>query len=1108
MSSVQTVYPIDLGRGTEFLRSVNVKYDIETSERIAHFHPTSKSIPLIRSLVFSQQSESLLVVAPYGSGKSLLATFVGQVVENHVDHSHILQFISERAVQAAPEVSISLRKHLDPGQLIRPSGLALVLNGYQQDLGKALLSAYRDALKRIGFDDVASDLSADDDSLEDVLRLLADHKPILKSAGAKANTDIQKIVVLWDEFGRHLEELIANGDAARLNEVQQLAEFVSRQRTIPYSLAVFLHQSLANYASGLSQTVRKEWKKIEGRFEIVQFVDDSRELTALVGEIINTSRAFYPEDAIEKVSSALPSIRSVGLFADLNDEAVTEVLVKAYPIEPTTLYLLPRVSARVAQNERTLFSFLFSVDLRQPVGPTLLFDYFEDSMRGDTGVGGSYHQWLETQNAIEKTTSDDTAHVLKTAGLLGLGISGERSRVGKGLLEFAAAGYRMPIGQAKKAVDSLINQKLLLYRRSTDQVAIWHGVDIDLRGRLDQEKARIGLSFDVIEFISEEVPPRPVLPLEYNAEYQMTRYLPARYVQATGIDEALVDARARIDEGQDGVVLYLVPDDAEDLTTVTERIRSMEIPDRVVVTIPRRQVPIYDAALEVFTLRKMQDDDALTNEDPLVLPELRQMTDDALEYLRRSLLRLTEPGDGGPLWYYAFDFHEHSSNVELRTAISDIMRSAFSHTPRINNELIVRKRPRQVIVNARKSLIGGIMDRYGQEDFGIEGNRPDRSMLNTVLLHTGLYVRSGDTWHFASPSELQDRNLRAVWERFKKLVSRPSKNPKDLKGFFEKLQAPPVGLRPGLFPILLSAAFRAFPSVLSITKDGSYVPDITQSVVESLCDHPEWYEFVVLEMDEQVIDYLARIRGCFQQNTVSSTETDHLRKTYDVVQAWLAGLPPAALSSRRVSPQATRLRGLLTRIGDPVDLFLKRIPKDFGDGHAFPEHLESLRGAVEELEAITETYYSFAETSLMDALKLRASSDVVEQVRNWTELIPADAAATVTNSVAKALYTRFTISYDSPHRLIDSIASLLVDKTVNRWDDSTLSAFDRALRSAISQLEEYAMEIARQRPATAGNLSKLAVVRMKNLYGYLKDILGQDDARKTLLRIVEEDGRR
>ena len=155
------------------------------------------------------------------------------------------------------------------------------------------------------------------------------------------------------------------------------------------------------------------------------------------------------------------------------------------------------------QNERTLFSFLYEVDLDKPVKPADLYDYFAPVMRADTSVGGTYRQWLETESALTKSLDGSGARVLKAVCLQSLGTSGERSRAGQRLLRFAVSAYAEGDSEEVGVVQGLIGRKLLLYRRHSDQVAVWHGTDFDLRRRLEEEKRRQEENFSW-SFLNEE----------------------------------------------------------------------------------------------------------------------------------------------------------------------------------------------------------------------------------------------------------------------------------------------------------------------------------------------------------------------------------------------------------------------------------------------------------------------------------------------------------------------------------------------------------------------------------------------------------------------------
>src|SRR5438094_6796958 len=87
-----------------FLRSLNLCFDANEPARIAHFYPTTKSVIFLRSLLGEGRDRALLVVAPYGSGKTLAATYLLHLIENRPDSSGVLETIERKLMQISPEL--------------------------------------------------------------------------------------------------------------------------------------------------------------------------------------------------------------------------------------------------------------------------------------------------------------------------------------------------------------------------------------------------------------------------------------------------------------------------------------------------------------------------------------------------------------------------------------------------------------------------------------------------------------------------------------------------------------------------------------------------------------------------------------------------------------------------------------------------------------------------------------------------------------------------------------------------------------------------------------------------------------------------------------------
>lgn len=511
----------DPTRLDRFLRSINLAYDADDPSRIIHFRPTTKCTVLLNALLGQQEDRAFLVVAPYGTGKSLTATYLLQLVENRRDASPVLKVLAERLAAVSPD----LGQFAEQRRRSRPKrgGPVLALHGYCPNLADSLKQAALESLRRQKLGRRAAPLQKlPTKTPEDTIGVLRKLNDISQAAGC------DRVVIIWDEFGRHLESLITEGRGHALSEVQLLAEYVARTPDVPTTLGLLLHQGLINYAANAPQTIRNEWTKIEGRFHSIQYVDDSKELYRLIADVMS-ERSAGSELTKRKATSLAKDCRALGLFPDFNQTELADLLHTAAPLEPITLHLLPRVSARVAQNERTLFSFLHSVNLDERITPAVLYDYFSGAMRSDTAVGGTHRQWLETESALSKVTGDDQAvATLKTACLLGLGTGGARTRTGRELLLLALKGYTADKSW-DTAVHTLLERKLLLHRRHNDEVSVWHGTDLDLRGRLADQRRRLADDFDLVRFLETEAAPLPWKPVQYNDDYCIRRYFTGQY---------------------------------------------------------------------------------------------------------------------------------------------------------------------------------------------------------------------------------------------------------------------------------------------------------------------------------------------------------------------------------------------------------------------------------------------------------------------------------------------------------------------------------------------------------------------------------------------------
>lgn len=1043
----------------EFLRSINIVLDADDSARIAHYFPTAKSTSLLHQLLGRGNDRSLLVVAPYGSGKSLVGAYALHAVENRAESRDVLKTLQSRLELVDPTLA---EWQQDRIRKWSKRGLALTLHGYSDDLTRQLLKSAAESFRRLGEVKMAKPLLdlVKADSI-DLLEALA----VLKNSAEKAKVD--QIVLLWDEFGRHLETLVAEGRAGELSDLQTLAEYASRQRVIPFTLSLFLHQGLLSYANSLPQTVRREWKKIEGRFATIDYVEDSKEIYRLIGEIVSSVGEGHAEQRslfTKKATELLAASR----FGGFSQSELADLLSNAFPLEPALIELLPRISARVSQNERTLFSFLFEV---RPwvgdIGTDALYDYFSEQMQTDVEVGGTHRQWLETQSALSKVAGDATAEsALKITCLLGLGLSGERAKATRRQLALALAGY-FEISEAEEVITELIDRNLLLYRKHSDEVAVWHGTDSDLRGRLTEEKVNRDAGFDLVDFLTKEASPPVWKPQDYNDEFFVRRYFMTEFITVSQLEDQVGLLRSRITTpaiDEDGRILYVLSSSSDERRQAEVLIKSLyeneldsqDGSERVVFALPSEPLPIREAALEVACLLDMENDADLTMTDPLVLPEIQQMLDDARSHLHQLLDRLMIPSGRQTIWLYqGLPFHVESPRL-LRKFLSSVLSNVYPLTPKFRNEVLVRKRPTPVIVNARKKLLLAMLNRCGDESFGIEGNFADASIFRTVIAQTGLYRLDDHTgrWGFVAPKAIDDPGLREVWRVIEDFFTAPSRGGKSPSDLFATLAAPPYGVRAGLFPVLFCAGFKAFAYTTSLARDGEYLGDVLPTDIELLCKEPERHRLKVLDLDVTQTRYLEAIRKLFSAQPQEGLEQDLVRNCHEAIQGWVQQLPRAALTSRRISKHSIGFRKLVTRESDPVALFLEELPRLFQaePDRLLKEEFVSLKRAKAEIEGVIASYRDAACDVLRLALRepKKKQGSARESAKRWSAsflpILPP-------GHTAKPVLVRMQTEYDSDEKLLESIAGAISRVSLPRWEDDDVLEFSKTIKRLVEDVE-------------------------------------------------------
>ena len=1006
-----------------YLRSIDVGLDAESASRIEHFMPTEKSVHLINFMMGEQTDRVSIIVAPYGTGKSLVASYALHMIENRPESNPILKTISSRMREVSTVLAKETSKRLKKSE---NRGIVIPLSGPVSELHTEIYNSANQALQRFKLGRKAKALySSKPSSPEELPKYLNVLQAKLEEWG------FDRIAIIWDEFGKHLEFLIQEGRTNQLFHVQKLAEFVPRS-SLPMSFSAILHMGFLHYAGTLSQSARSEWRKIEGRFSQFNYIDDSKHLYSLIARLVKMKKSVSAPTK-SRIDKWAKICRTHNLFREFNDAELSELIKSSHPFTPAALHLLPRLTGRIAQNERTLFHFLNNWDGESDIRPTELYDYFSPQLKADITTGGTHRVWLETNSALQKVDGNDTDEaILKSASLFGLGLDGKSAGASLNLLRQSWRRFNDFEKHTPCPVKALIKRKLLLYRQYKDEVAVWHGSDVDLRGHLESEKAQRGTSFDLVPFLNKQTPPPFLKPLAYNTEFYVRRYFSGEFKAVTNSDDFDWDSLNEKVSG-DGHVIYLLPDNPEQMEQAKIIATRCEDPLTVMV-VPSEPLPLGEVALELQCLFTMQKDQDLIASDPLALEEISQITSDTEAHLHNLVKRCTEPTASHSTWYYRGNAKNLKSHEELRDFLSDICQQVYSLTPKLNNELINKKKPSAVVVNSRKKLVMGILERYGSHDLGLPLTTPDGSMLRTLLVNTGLYAEQNDgSWGFIDnkDSSIQNEGLSEVWDNIVDFLSTPSGKPKQLRSLYNKLTLPPIGLREGLIPILLASGIRAFGGMTAIRKNGRQIEDLLPTTIEDMSRNPDQYEFEPVNITSKQKNILVAFLDAFGSLNIKLTTTNMLRLAGEVTAEWKDSLPLNASNKQFEDELLNSFRDVLFATYDYVDFLTEVLPSWIEINKVNIKKLKVIFSQYkEQLDNADLLYYDQIANSLKTALGFTGNSTLAESANAHASMFPDKFIAELPNELATQFLRRLRFKFADDEKLCRSIAQLFTEKRV------------------------------------------------------------------------------
>jgi hypothetical protein len=967
--------------------------------------------PLVRTLTgriidgfnATSAARAWSITGPYGTGKSAFAVFLSDVM-NPPELDAAAQ--AARSLVAGTDAALS-SAIVGPHGLFKtkPEGLCAVLaTGERRPLDQVLLRALqvfaqkfwaRPGSKPTVLGDITRLAAAAAKGRSVPAREVVELFEQTAQAVAKSKFAGKGLLVVLDEAGKLLEEAAQHPDRGDVQLLQELAESANRSGENPIVFVVLLHQAFEQYAGRLSLTERGEWAKVQGRFEDLAFQEASHELLRLVGAALNSDVPRYLKSPLTALATKCAELVTRGGAQDPKKREA--LLYAAMPLHPVTSLLLgPLFRSRLAQNERSLFAFLASMEpfgfqeflgkrIASAAGtslflPDALYDYVVTSL-GSRLTGHLGKQWAQIETALRRLpegAGELETRLLKTIGLLGLFGDAAGIVASDATLEAVyfdgTSSSRVALADA---LERLRKASLIIFRKFRNAYQMWEGSDLDVDTLVRDALGQVSASASLVERLARVAPPRPIVARRHLFETGSFRYFELRYVDVAAFDDSFPE----IESNADGALLLVIEPESTTRSKFLHQLRqpltwSTCGPRPVLIGVPRHVGRLLELGGELAALEWVQTHTPELHDDLVAQREVTARLAEAERQLRIEVSRLLD-GKVACDWVVHDGPRALASARELARLVSDLCDGAYAKAPIVLNELLNRRQLSSAAAAARRSLLEAMVTHPGEARLGIEGTPPEMSMYRSLLEHHGLHKERDGVVGFGPP-EKKRGSLRPVWTEIEKALNDAQEARLRVPVLFERLRKPPFGVKDGLLPVLLMATVLAWKDEIALYEDGAFIATLSAAIMERLLRAPEKFEIQRLTIAGPRAALFSRLMQTLTKGAKESSAgvVPIVRQFVKVVRE----LTDFARITKTISPKAQAVREALLRARDPGPLLFNDLPLACGrpafDASSAPSEsdvelfVEELTVVIREINLAYQTLLDSIEDAIRTGLNL------------------------------------------------------------------------------------------------------------------------------------------
>ena len=1113
-----------------FQTSVNIAYDLNDENKLKSYIPTRSALSLLEDILRSTKPDNTdrarILIGAYGKGKSHIVLMILSVLmkKNQALFEKMMPVIKDQQ----PNLYTLIQSHYEHGEKLLP----VVISGSSNSIVQAFMLAlqrtleenelqdvmpetnYQAAIRKIedwkkNYPDVfhAFESSIDDDAASFEARLqdfdpsayreFEDIFPKL-TAGSAFNPfigfDVAELYmgvarslhekgygglyVVYDEFSKYIENHISEASENDTKTLQDFAEACSRSGRDQVHLMLISHKEITSYIGSASKEAVDGWRGVSERFRHVYLNNNFTQSYEIIASAIRKDPEAWEQFTKEhqaEFNSLTARYSGHPIFSDLYEDGIKSVLYDCYPLHPVSTFILPRLSERVAQNERTLFTFLSATGsatltsfLKQHndnkfalVTPDLIYDYFEPLLRQEV-YSGNLHKYYTLASSILRSIPEDSfgAKIVKTIAVIY--ILEQFEKLSPTMDELVGI-YSCAIEpeKVKAEIEDLIKNKYVVYlKRSNGYLKLKETSGVNISEEISNTVEKRRQKADIKSILNSSNFDNYMYPSRYNDEKDMTRYFCFEFIRSSEASDDTNWTAKRKEIKADGVIFAVIPDSMNDIARIRNSIleTSSGCKDCVFI-IPKQYRNIEKIAREYDAVRILMDG---AGDDRVLFDDYEVVYEDCQDIIRNYIGSFTRPENREAVYIYNGERKRISRKSEFSGLLSDICDTLFPNTPVINNEVINKEEITSVTRNSRSKIIAALLREKLEPGLGLKGNSQEVSIMRSTLMRTGILTKVGNS--VAIDFFPADKNMRGMLRHMMAFVLSARKKEKVSFGdLYEMLASDKfsIGLRKGVIPIYLSTVLHEYMKQIVIRDRNGQVP-LNADTIEQINADPSLFTLSYINWDTDKEEYIQKLSASF----CPGRDVMDYDETAEAMRRWYLSLPKYARNivtmpdGSKISPDAKPLMNALKRFDGDYDLLFGRIPDAFGSTIADGKLADRIIGAKDIYDnaiGVLKQYlaeWMRKQFCTIDTAQCEKMS-LTSIIRDWCEKIEPRAFEQIFPDGTSRCLDLFKNITNNEDEFVAKAGRMATDLRLEDWDSDVIGMFKANMTQYRSTAEGF-----------------------------------------------------